>query len=113
MTDNDGASEAEVWTGDPGDLDELYAALRGVPGMVVRAVAAPPGPGEHGTAFDLLMVTISSGALTAFLQIIRVLAESRGPKFVLSIRRGKNRMKISADNIDEVEPMLRQLFGRR
>jgi hypothetical protein len=56
------------------------------------------------------MVGLSSGAVTAFLQIIKVLAESRGPKFSLKIRQGKNRLEVTADNIDEVLPVIRELI---
>jgi len=32
------------------------------------------------------------------------------PKFVLKIRRGKNQLKITADNFDDVESQIRKLF---
>jgi len=102
---------AEVWAQDIEDIEELYAELSGVPGVTVEAVAAAVQPGEQGAALDVLMVTLSSGAVTAFLQIIKVLAESKGPKFELSIRRGRDRLKLTADNFDEVEPVIRRLFG--
>ncbi len=56
------------------------------------------------------MVALSSGAITAFLQIIRALAESRGPKFSLKISKGKNRLQVTADNLDEVPPVIRKLM---
>jgi len=104
---------AEVWAQDIEDTEELYAELSGVPGVTVEAAAEAVQPGDEGAALDVLMVTLSSGAVTAFLQIIKVLAESKGPKFELTIRRGRDRLKITADNLDEVEPVIRRLFGRQ
>jgi hypothetical protein len=57
------------------------------------------------------MAALSSGVVTAFLQIIKVLAESRGPKFSLKIRRGKNKLEVTAVDVDEVLPVIRKLIG--
>jgi len=100
----------EVRADDPNDFAEAYVGLRGVPGITVTALPTSAGPGEQGTALDVLLVTLSSGAVTAFLQIIKVLAESRGPKFKLKIRQGKNMLEVTADNLDEVLPVLRELI---
>jgi Effector Associated Constant Component 1 len=113
MTGNPMSVGAEVWADDAEDAEDLYAELSGIPGITAEAVSAPVQPGEQGAAFDVLMVSLSSGAVTAFLQIVKTLAEAKGPKFVLSIRRGKNQLKITADNFDEVEPAIRKLFGGR
>lgn len=112
MTEHIGSvtSVAEVRADDPDDFDEIHAGLRGVPGITVTAVPVPAVPGEQGAVLDVLTVTVSSGAVTAFLQIIRVLAESRGPKFRMKIRQGKNRLEVTADNLDEVLPLLRELM---
>lgn len=67
-------------------------------------------PGEQGTGLDVLTVALSSGAVTAFLQIIKVLAESRGPKFSLKMRHRKYRLEVTADNIDEAIPVIRELI---
>jgi hypothetical protein len=67
-------------------------------------------PGDQGAAFDVLTVALSSGAITALLQIIKVIAESRGPKFSLKIRQGKNKLEVKADNVDEVIPAIRDLL---
>ena len=40
-----------------------------------------------------------------------LLAEAKGPKFVLNVRHDKNQLKIAADNFDAVEPLVRKLFG--
>ena len=101
--------EVELAADSPDDLDELYSELRRVPGIAVTAVPTPTVPGEQGIALDVLMVALSSRAVTAFLQIINVLAESRGPKFSLKIRQGKTRLEVTADNVDEVLPVIRQL----
>jgi len=110
MTDNGSPAEAEIRADEPEDLDELWVELGGIPGITVEAISAPVEPGGQGADLDLLMVALSSGAITAFLQIIKTLAEAKGPKFVLSVRRGKNQLKITADNFDEVEPLIRKLF---
>jgi hypothetical protein len=112
MTANDAPAEVELTAEDPDDIDEAYAGLRGVHGITVSAIPAPAAPGEQGAAFDILMVALSSGAVTAFLQILKVLAESRGPKFSLKIRQGKNRLEVTADNIDEVLPVIREMLDR-
>jgi Effector Associated Constant Component 1 len=108
------SAEVEVTTDKPEDIDEVYSELRGVPGIDVTPMPAPAAPGEQGAALDVLMVTLSSGAATAFLQIIKVLAESHGPKFSLKIRQGKNKLEVTADNVDEILPVIKALIdGRR
>jgi Effector Associated Constant Component 1 len=114
MTDNNGSpAEIEIRADEYEDLDELYVELRGAPGLTVEAISAPVEPGEQGAALDLLMVALSSGAITAFLQIIKTLAEAKGPRFSLTIRRGKDRLKITADNFDDVEPLVRKLLEEK
>lgn len=110
MTEDIAAAEIEIRAGSREDAGDVYAALRGSPGITVRAVPAATLPGEQGVALDVLMVGLSSGAVTAFLQIVKTLAESRGPKFVLKIRRGKDRLEVTADNVEEVIPILRELM---
>lgn len=113
MTADTTSTSAEIWADDPEDAEELYAELSGVSGITVEAVSAPVQPGEQGAALDVLIVSLSSGAVTAFLQIVKTMLDAKGPKFVLSIRRGKDHLKITADNFDEVEPTLRKLFGKQ
>jgi len=107
----DTAGEVELAALNADDFDVLYAELRGVPGVLVRAVPAPVEPGDQGSALDLLTVALSGGAVTAFLEIIRTLLESRGPAFVLKLRCGKDRLEVSADNLDEVLPLIKELLG--
>lgn len=112
MPDNAGSLEVEVTAADPEIADEVYAELRGVPGITVTAIPSPSQPGEQGGTLDVLLVALSSGAVTAFLQIIRVLAESHGPKFSLKLRNGKNRLEVTADNIEEALPVIRELLDK-
>jgi hypothetical protein len=111
MTANIEPAEVEIVAGSPDDIDEVYDGLRGVPGITVTASPAPTAPGEQGATLDILMVALSSGAVTALLQIIRVLAESRGPKFSLKIRQGKRKLEVTATNVDEVLPVIREMLG--
>jgi len=116
MTGNALPDGAEVYADDPEDTEELYRELSGIPGISVGAAPATAQPGEQGAALDVLMVGLSSGAVTAFLQIVKTLAEAKGPKFVLRIRRGKDRLTITADSLEDVakiEQELRRLFGGR
>ena len=110
MTENTVPAEVEVSADNPEDIDDVYSELRGAPGITVTAVPVSAEPGEQGAALDVLMVALSSGAVTAFLQIIKVVAESHGPKFSLKIRQGKNRLEVTADNIDDVLPVVRELL---
>lgn len=110
MTSSVKSAEVEISADDQEDLEDLYAELRGVAGVTVEAVPAPTTAGEQGAAFDVLMVALSSGAVTAFLQIIKTLADAKGPKFVLKIRHGKSYLRITADNVDEAEVAIRKLF---
>ena len=104
------AHSIEISTEDPDDFDALYAELRGVQGILVEAVASPAQPGEQGSVLDLLTVACSGGAITVFLQIVKVLAESRRSTFELKIRRGKDRLEVSADNVDDVLPLIKELL---
>ena len=110
MTDN---TVLELTADSPDVVDEVYDGLRGMPGITVVAAPAPAQPGEQSVALDVLTVTLSSGAVTAFLQIIRVLAESRGPKFQLKVRHGKNKLEVTANTVNEVLPVIRELLDGR
>ena len=100
----------EFSTQDIDDLDVLYQELRGTPGLVVEPVQAPMVEGEQGSALDLLTVACSGGAVTALLQLVKSVVESRGPKFSLKVRRGKDRLEINADNVEEILPLLKRLL---
>ncbi len=113
MTDSTALASLELTADSPDVVDEVYDGLRGVPGITVTAASAPVQPGEQSVALDVLTVALSSGAVTAFLQIIRVLAESRGPKFQLKVRQGKNKLEVTADTVDEVLPVIRELLDGR
>src|SRR5271170_7177478 len=107
MTVNRSGDDAvELSAASPEDFDALYAELRGVSGLTVTVVPAPAEPGEQGSIVDLLTVACSGGALTVFLEIVRSLVGSRGPGFVLKVRRGKDRLEITAENADEVLPLI-------
>jgi hypothetical protein len=105
-----GLGVARFSTGDPEDFAVLHDELRGVPGVRVEAVAAPVAPGVQGPVLEFLTVACSGGAITVVLQIVKALVESRGPKFSLKIRRGKDRLEITADSVDEALPLLRDLL---
>ena len=93
------------------DFEALYEELRGVPGIEVMAAPAPIVDGEQGSMLDLLTVSCSGGAVTVALQIVKALVESRGPRFSLKIRRGKDRLEVTADNIEEILPAIRELLN--
>lgn len=107
----DKADIARFSADDPSDFEALYAELRGVPGIKIEAVPSPIAAGEQGSVLDFLTVACSGGAITVALQIVKALAESRGPKFRLKVRRGKDRLEVTADNVDEVLPLLREMLG--
>jgi hypothetical protein len=92
------------------DLEDLYGELRGVSGIAAHMVSAPPKPGEQGSLADLLTVALTSGAVTALLQIIKTVAESRGPGFRLQIRRGKDQLEITARDADKGLAALRDML---
>jgi hypothetical protein len=106
-----GLGVVEFSAEDPGDWEALYEELRGVPGARVETVAAPVAQGEQGPVLEFLTVACSGGAITVVLQIVKALVESRGPKFSLKIRRGKDRLEITAENIDEALPLLKDMLG--
>ena len=108
--ENDSAQVVEFEVDDIDDLDVLHNELRGTPGLTVEAVPAPIADGEQGSVLDFLTVACTGGAITAALQLVRSLVESRGPKFSLKVRRGKNRIEINAANIEEILPILRELL---
>jgi len=110
MVDQAVTGELKVWAGDLEDLEAMYGELRGVPGITARVMVAPVEPGDQGGLADLLTVALTSGAVTAFLQIVKVLAESRGPEFRLKVRRGKDQLEITADDADAGLAALRDLL---
>jgi len=92
------------------DFTAMYAEVRGVSGLDVEVVTAPARSGEQGSIVELLTVACSGGALTVLLQIVRNLVESRGPGFVLKARCGRDRIEITADNLETALPLLEKLF---
>jgi hypothetical protein len=110
VTEQAGVGEIEVSAGGFDDLEAFYAELRGVPGIVVTPVPAPVVRGDQGALVDVLMVACTSGAITALLQIVNTLLESRGPGFRLKIRRGKDRLEITADDAEEGLAALKELL---
>lgn len=110
LAERAGVGRVEVYAEDLDDLDVLYGELRGVAGLTVTAVAAPVERGDQGAVTDLLTVACTSGAVTAFLQIIKVLAESRGPGFRLRIRHGRSQVEITAHDPDKGLAALRDLL---
>ena len=109
----DGPSETvvEFVVDDIDDLDVLFDELRGLPGVAVEAVPVPLVVGEQGSALDFLTVACSGGAITAVIQLVRSVVESRGPKFSLKVRNGKDRIEINAENVEEMLPVLKELMG--
>ncbi|MFG2286588.1 hypothetical protein ACGFOU_11095 [Streptomyces sp. NPDC048595] len=100
----------EFRAGHPDDLDAVYDELRGVPGIQVRAVPVPAVPGEQGSVLELVTVACSGGAITILLQIVKTLVEARGSQITLKARRGETRLEITARSVDEVLPLLEQMF---
>ena len=93
------------------NLEVLYAELHGTPGIIVEPVSSSLEPGDQGTALDFLTVACSGGAITVFLQIIRTLVESRDPRFVLKVRHGRDRIEVSAANLEEALPAVRAMIS--
>jgi Effector Associated Constant Component 1 len=110
MTHASGDGSITIGAGDPDDLDATYSELRGVPGIVVRPVQGPLEPGDQGSMIDLLTVACSGGAVTVLLQIIRDLVGSRGPGFTLKVRRGKDRLEVTAENVEDVLPLIKEML---
>ncbi|MGW2025290.1 effector-associated constant component EACC1 [Streptomyces decoyicus] len=106
--ENSGA--VEIRAGHPDDLDAVYDELRGVPGLRAQAASAPATPGEQGSALEFITVACSGGAITILLQIVKSLVESRGPQITLKFRRGQDRLEVTADTVDEILPLIEQLF---
>lgn len=107
----DTAGLVQFSAGDPEDFEALYGELRGVPGIAIEAISVPIAEGDQGTMLDFLTVACSGGAITAALQIIKAVVESRGPKFSLRVGSGKDRLEVNTDNIDELLPVLRELLS--
>jgi len=73
-----------VETDDIADLEFLQEELRAVAGIRVGAVGSEPVLGEEGAALDFLTVALSAGGgLTALIDLLRAVVESRGPAFRL------------------------------
>ena len=111
MRDDAKPGTVEFSAEDPEDFEALYEELRGVPGISIEAAPKSIVEGDQGSALEFLTVACSGGAITVALQIVRTLVESRGPKFNLKIRRGKNRLEITTDNLDEGLSALKEFLG--
>ncbi|MFE9612355.1 hypothetical protein [Streptomyces sp. NPDC006012] len=109
MTGETGAA-VEIRAGNPADLDAVYEELRGVPGIHLRAGSAPAAPGDQGSALEFVTAACSGGAITILLQIVKTLVESRGSQVTLKFRRGEDRLEVTAASVDEILPLLENLF---
>jgi hypothetical protein len=110
VTEQAGATQVEVRAEDLDDLDALYAELRGITGITVEMTPAQAERGDQGTVVDLITVALTSGAVTAFLQIVKALTESRGPGFRLRIQNGRKKIEIDARDPDQGLDALRDLL---
>jgi hypothetical protein len=110
MTGNVTSAEVELTADSPDDIDEVYDGLRGIPGIRVTAIPVPTQPGDQGAALDILMVALSSGAVTAFLQIIKGARRLTRAEVQPEDTPGKNKLEVIADNVDEVLPVIRELI---
>ena len=76
-----------------------------------------PTPAQYGVSAGHGRFTMSAAdrviRWSTALAVVGVATVAKGPKFVLSIRHGKSTLKITADNFDEAEPLIRELFTRR
>lgn len=96
---------------DADGFSAFYNELRGMPGVQVTVVPAPPAPGEQGSGLEFLTVACSGGAITVVLQIIKTLVESRG--ISLKVRSGEDSFEIKASTVDEMLPLVREVLGGR
>jgi hypothetical protein len=110
MVDQAADGTLEISAAEQEDLDAVYSELRGMPGIRAQLEAAPVEPGEQGALADAMTVALTSGAVTAFLELLKVLAESRGPGFRLKIRNGRGRVEITARDADAGLAALKNLL---
>jgi hypothetical protein len=68
------------------DFEALYGELCGMPGVEVAAVSSSIAEGEQGAVLEFLTVACSGGAVSALLQLLTALVESRGPRFTATRR---------------------------
>jgi hypothetical protein len=92
------------------DLEATHAELQGKPGINVMSKYPAIDAGEQGGAIELLTVALSGGGGTAFVKLITLLVESRGSSFTLTIRRGKTKVELRADNASEALPLIKEMI---
>jgi hypothetical protein len=109
----DTTGDVEFLAPDPEDLEALYREMLDLPGVRVVTVTAPIEPGDQGGGWDLLSAAVSGGAVTALIELIKSLAESRGSGFRLTVRRGRTRIELTGDDVERVLPELRDLLDDR
>lgn len=100
----------EVSAADPEDLDALFEELRGVPGVRLEALSQPAAPGDLGAVTETLGIVFAGGGGTALIKLITAVIESRGPHFSLEFRHRRTKVKITADNVEEMLPLLKELL---
>lgn len=105
------AGGVEVSADDPEDFEALYDELRGIGGIRVAAVPAPIPEGDQGSWLEFLTVACESGgAVTVALQVLKTVVESRRARFTLRIRRGDTHVELTAENVDDVLPAVREML---
>ena len=77
----------------------------------ISRVAGQPQPGEQG-ALDILAVLASSGGLVAAIKTLPEFLRSRRSKFSVSVKVNDEEFKLTAENVNDVLPILERILDR-
>lgn len=90
------------------EFNAVYTRLCGAPGLRVTVPTATADGTQGG---EIELITVAFTAAAGLFKLLTAIVESRGPAFKLTIRQGRNKVELTADNVEEVAPALKELLG--
>ncbi|MET8051538.1 hypothetical protein ABZU75_28445 [Streptosporangium sp. NPDC005286] len=108
--DPQGAPSVEIAVSDLSELRSLRGWLERVPDVQVEQVAGIPGPGEQGAVDVLVLLVGSSGMLAVAIRTLPEFIRSRRSTLALTLKTGDKEVTLSADNINQVMPVIEKFF---
>lgn len=98
----------DVVVSDQSELRALREWLHATPGVRVVQQSGAPGAGEQG-ALDYLSVIASSAGLVAAIRVLPEFLRSRRSTIVVQMKLRGEDISVTAENVDDVMPLLERL----
>jgi hypothetical protein len=96
----------ELGVSDPSRLSTVRDHLARIPGVTVRLLPRPAGPGRLGTSDVLEVLAGGSGVLAVALRMLPEIIRAARTDFTIHVRSGDREVTLTAANADDVVKLL-------